>query len=172
MSTSSQNIKTRVLIISDTHNVKPKPENVPDDRPSDDELAQLGIRPSIYDDTTAYREPLPPADVALHCGDLTMKGYTSQFKATFDMLRAIPAPLKLVIAGNHDLMLDDEFCKKYERPDIRYNRAEMWRIIKEAEVDGVRYLTEGTYTFDLTNGARLTVYASPYTPAYGIWAFQ
>lgn len=169
MSASVGQIKTRVLIISDTHNVKPVPENPSEATDSDDEVR---LPSNIHDHTTGYREPLPTADVALHCGDLTMRSFTAQFKATFKMLRAIPAPLKLVIAGNHDLMLDDDFYERHKRPDVRYDRAEMWRIVKEAEVDGVKYLTEGTYTFDLQNGARLTVYASPYTPAFGIWAFQ
>lgn len=33
------------------------------------------------------------------------------------------------------------------------------------------YLEEGTYTFTSKNGANFTIYASPYTPACGDWAF-
>lgn len=40
-----------------------------------------------------------------------------------------------------------------------------------AAEDGVPYLDEGTYSFDLRNGARFTLYASPYTPAFSDWAF-
>jgi predicted phosphodiesterase len=169
MAYHTQKIKTRILIISDTHSVKPKPENASDDPPSDDEYI---VPANIHNDTTGFKDPLPTADVALHCGDLTTNGRTSEFRATFQMMRAIRAPLKLVIAGNHDRMLDDEFYNKHKRQDVRYNRPEMFRIIKDAEADGVKYLTEGNYTFDLENGARLTIYASPYTPVYGVWAFQ
>ncbi|KAH8169911.1 calcineurin-like phosphoesterase domain-containing protein [Sarocladium implicatum] len=158
--------KTRVLIISDTHGAHPKPEDSNDARDDEGRLYR-----DFYEDVTGYRDPLPPADVAVHCGDLTRLGRTKEFEATFSMLRGLQAPLKLVIAGNHDLMLDDEYWNDNWK-DIRHNRTEMWRIIKDAEADGVRYLTEGMHDFDLANGTRLKVYASPYTPAYGGWAFQ
>lgn len=41
-------------------------------------------------------------------------------------------------------------------------------LAKEA---GITSLEEGTYTFTLTNGAKFTVYASPYTSGSGGWAF-
>lgn len=41
-----------------------------------------------------------------------------------------------------------------------------------AREHNVHLLTEGTHVFSLANGARLTVFASPYTPAYGVWGFQ
>ena len=34
------------------------------------------------------------------------------------------------------------------------------------------FLDEGTHRFTLENGAMLTIYASPYTPALGAWGFQ
>lgn len=87
------------------------------------------------------------------------------------MLRVIFVLFKFVIVGNYDLMFDDEFCKKYEWFDICYNCVEMWCIIKEVEVDGVRYLMEGIYIFDLMNGVRFMVYVSLYMFVYGIWVF-
>lgn len=33
-------------------------------------------------------------------------------------------------------------------------------------------IDQGTYNFILANGAKFTVYASPWTPAYGFWGFQ
>lgn len=99
-------------------------------------------------------------------------------RKTFDMLRGLRAPLKLVIAGNHDLAFDDtnythedtdsDDAVKHEKPKYK----KVVQIAREAEVDGVRYLTEGTYNFDLANGSRLRIYASQYTPKYGAWAFQ
>lgn len=38
--------------------------------------------------------------------------------------------------------------------------------------EGTVFLDEGTHVLTLENGARLTVYASPYTPALGPWGFQ
>lgn len=37
---------------------------------------------------------------------------------------------------------------------------------------GVTFLDEGVHTFELSNGARFTVYASPYSLEYGDWAFM
>lgn len=50
---------------------------------------------------------------------------------------------------------------------------ETYEAVEEARKDGINVLTEeGTYHFVLANGARLTVYASPWTPEYGRWGFQ
>jgi predicted phosphodiesterase len=60
--------------------------------------------------TNSY--PAPPADVFLHCGDLTQVGGLASLKRAFDDIKTIDAPLKLVIAGNHDLELDEEWVRK------------------------------------------------------------
>ncbi|KAM0333484.1 hypothetical protein ACHAQA_002146 [Verticillium albo-atrum] len=147
---ASSNIKTKVLIISDTHGKKPL-EDGPD---------ELNDKPK-----QAYRCPLPRADVAIHCGDLTLSSKVQEFEDTFAMIRALDAPLKIVIAGNHDIALD--LRERYiKRPDA------VAAIIEAAAQDGVHFLGEGTREFELHNGARLRVYASPMTPEYGGWAFQ
>lgn len=40
-----------------------------------------------------------------------------------------------------------------------------------AKKAGVIYLEEGTHSFTLDNGAKLRIYASPYTPEFCDWAF-
>ncbi|KAM0275811.1 hypothetical protein ACHAQH_007393 [Verticillium albo-atrum] len=167
---AASNIKTRVLIISDTHGKKPLED---------------GNDGTAGPPTQAYRHPLPQADVAIHCGDLTLNSNVEEFEATFSMIRALDAPLKLVIAGNHDLALDRSFWEDnalygFQAKSLKGKARERYvkrpeevaGIIKAAEQDGVRYLEEGTYEFDLPNGARLRVYASPMTPEFGGWAFQ
>lgn len=128
------------------------------------------------------------------------------------MLKDAPAELKLVIAGNHDITLDEEY---YARVGVLRHR---WRVgftddlaghprthtprgqqtqtgkdeglqglqglpenpseIKALYTDpatvaaGIHYLEEGLYTFTVpSTQARLTVYASPYTPEFCSWAF-
>lgn len=164
---SKPTIKTRILIISDTHGVEPRKKQ-PDDPDTDDELTHAADMVRI---PTGYRHPLPEADVALHCGDLTKRSQPAEFARTFAMLRAIRAPLKLVIAGNHDMALDSHFWRMVAGGDEEYEIAAR-KIIDEARVDGVRYLVEGTHTFNLPNGARLRIYASQFTPEYGGWGFQ
>jgi hypothetical protein len=41
-----------------------------------------------------------------------------------------------------------------------------------AAAAGVTYLEKGTHTFTLANGAKFTVYASPYQPEFNKWAFS
>ena len=143
MSTSS--ITTRFLVISDTHSAEPS-QNATN--------AEVSFRP-----------PLPEADVLLHCGDLTMVGHLHEYEITLDMLQGIKAHLKLVIAGNHDITLDEKY---YERKgqymhrwhgydmDLPRHAKEMWTG-ERARKAGVTYLEEGTHTFQLSNGARLRV---------------
>lgn len=149
------NIKTRFLILSDTHGEEFRPE----------------------------AKPLQPADVAIHCGDLTEESKIAEFRATLRLLKDINAPLKLVIAGNHDLTMDIPLFKKKvaeAQPPLdpnlvkeEYgNLGEIRDLFTEAAAEGVVFLDEGTHRFTLSNGATLTVYASPFTPSLGDWGFQ
>ena len=78
LATVLPSIKTRFLIISDTHGMEFSPEE----------------------------KPLKRADVAIHCGDLTDGSTLDEFRTTIRLLKDIDAPLKLVIAGNHDFTMD------------------------------------------------------------------
>ncbi|KAG7132967.1 rhamnogalacturonate lyase C like protein [Verticillium longisporum] len=167
---AASNIKTRILVISDTHGKKP---------------LETGSDETTNPPTQAYRYPLPKADIAIHCGDLTLGSNVEEFEATFSMIRALDAPLKLVIAGNHDLALDRAFWEDhalhgFQAKYLTGKKRELYMkrpdqvaaIIEAARQDGVRYLEEGTHEVELQNGARLRVYASPMTPEFGGWAFQ
>ncbi|KAH6604164.1 hypothetical protein Trco_007610 [Trichoderma cornu-damae] len=164
---SSPTVKTRVVIISDTHGSHPQTKR---ENPADTE-GELGSPRSLTHASSGFMFPLPEADVVLHCGDLTKRGRPDEVRKTFSMLRQLRSPMKLVIAGNHDLALDRAFCRSRCVRD-QGEHDEALQIVEEAEEDGVRYLTEGTHTFHLINGSRLRIYASPYTPQYGSWAFQ
>jgi Icc-related predicted phosphoesterase len=171
-SVESSTVKTRVLIISDTHGLPIANE---------DNFNELRLDRGLEE--IAFQEPLAEADVVLHCGDLTRNSRLEEYKITFDFLRRIKAPLKLVIGGNHDLALDKmayrQQLKFYEsvrgpsflKEDKNLPR-ELLSIVESARDDGVHYLEEGTYEFVLQNGAKLRLYASPHTPVYGSWAFQ
>lgn len=152
---SQPTVKTRILIISDTHNA---PLADPED------AHQHHNRP--------FRQPLPAADVLLHCGDLTMAGHQHEYESTLDMLSSIDAPLKLVIAGNHDISLDDDFYAgprrgptsrtngermhmKHYDPQLPSRARALWGGDK-AKAHGVAYLDEGIHDFTLRNGAKLT----------------
>lgn len=142
MSLFQRTVKTRFCILSDTHNQAPKTESS-----------------TQY----AYRQPLPTADVLLHAGDLTMTGRVMEYQQIIDMLAAADAELKIVIAGNHDITLDESFYKSIGKtlyhpnsPENVDEVKEMWTGTKARQA-GIIYLEEGTRTFILNNGAKLTV---------------
>ena len=148
---------TKFLIISDTHNLRL------------DETADADSKP--------LQLPTPKVDVLLHCGDLTQVGGVSSFKKALKMLGSMDAELKLVIAGNHDLELDSKYwelqCSDEENPEDPedHDLAVEAMTGTDAREVGVLFLNEGTHTFTLNNGATFTIYVSPYTPAFGDWAF-
>jgi len=155
MTSITQTIKTRLCIISDTHGVVPKPSKA-----------------SKY----AYREPFPPSEVLLHCGDLTKVGYQTEYEGILDFLKSAPAELKLVIAGNHDITLHEEFYEKSGKTKHGNTAENLQRIREmwtgsEAKKHNIIYLEEGTRSFILKTGATFTVYSSPWQPAYFDWAF-
>lgn len=93
------------------------------------------------------------------------------------MLQDIDAELKLVIAGNHDLELDQQYWEAQRDEDGVPEDPEDHDIAITtmtgplADEAGVLFLNEGTYSFNLKSGARFTIYVSPYTPAFRNWAF-
>lgn len=123
------------------------------------------------------------ADVGIHCGDLTDGSTLDEFRTAIRLLKEIDAPLKLVIAGNHDFTMDiPAFEKKVAKvtpplaPELVVKaygaHGEARGLFEEAESAGIVFLDEGIHHFTLQNGALLTVYASPWTPALGAWGFQ
>lgn len=142
----TETVDTRVLILSDTHGMKFGPH---------------------------WNEPIGKFDVVIHCGDLTEESKLHEFEATIDLLQAIDAPLKLVIAGNHEITLDSATFEKHlaasglsiDDPIVQKFYGTLGKVKDILSRDpSVRFLEEGTHEFPLTNGARLKVYASPWTP--------
>lgn len=151
----STSIQTKFLIISDTHGIEFPPD----------------------------KKPLGYADVCIHCGDLTEESKLEEFRASIRLLDNIQAPLKLVIAGNHDFTMDiPTFKKKIAdiKPPLDPNLVrkvygdygEARQMFEAAETTGIVFLDEGAHRFGLVNGAALTVYASPMTPSFGDWGFR
>jgi Icc-related predicted phosphoesterase len=146
-------VKTRFLILSDTHSKQPFDSS---------------------DTEHAYRSPLPQADVLLHAGDLTMSGMQEEYQTQLEMLTEYPAELKIVIPGNHDITLDEPY---YASHTWKHEFAEDVVAIKamwtgpEARKAGIVLLEENVQSFELKNGAKFTVYASAYQPEFFDYAF-
>lgn len=119
-----------------------------------------------------------------------MGGGLANYQKAIDMLRKIPAELKLVIAGSRDLSLDSKFWKEHTASgECECDPTESERALKlmaQAKDFDIDYLEEGKHEFGkdeesstatgcftspiadylpvLKSGAYFSVWASPYTP--------
>lgn len=114
-------------------------------------------------DTHNSRCELPDADILIHAGDLTQSGSVQELNQSIAWLRAQPHGVKVVIAGNHDILLDSK------RDDAQGKAA-----AARARIDwgDVNYLQDQALTVTCKNGRRLKIYGSPKSPRHGNWAFQ
>ncbi|KAB5535237.1 hypothetical protein GE09DRAFT_1250333 [Coniochaeta sp. 2T2.1] len=114
-----------------------------------------------------FRIPDDPVDVAIHCGDLTEESKLEEFRKSIDQLERTQAPLKLVIAGDHDFTLDTPTFRKIADHAFTSLSVDPELMKKEcgepgearqlfSASDDILFLDEGIHHFNLSNGARLT----------------
>jgi hypothetical protein len=118
-------------------------------------------------DTHKYQPVLPHGDILIHAGDLTQSGSLAEVQAALDWLRSQPHRHKIVIAGNHDLLLDPSL--DVHGPGVGGSAEE-----ERARLDwgGLTYLQDAAAEVQCENGRRLRVYGSPRSCRHGNWAFQ
>jgi predicted phosphodiesterase len=77
--------KVRIVCISDTHNASP-----------------------------GEGYTLPRGDILIYAGDLTNSGQPSEIRKALAWLRGADYENKIVVAGNHDISLDEHFPNQHE----------------------------------------------------------
>ncbi|CAG9937413.1 unnamed protein product [Clonostachys rosea f. rosea IK726] len=112
-------------------------------------------------DTHNYQPELPDGDILIHAGDLSQSGTFEEVQKTILWIRQQPFEYKVVIAGNHDLILDPS-----------RDQDKIAEIGSQLEWGDIIYLENSSATLTCSNGRRLTVYGSPCSPQHGNWAFQ
>ena len=139
--------RTRFVCISDTHNAAPN---------------------------SSFK--LPAGDVLIHAGDLTNDGRYTELRKTLEWIEKADFEVKIVIAGNHDITLDNHFYKQYGgyfHAQHRQDPAACLELI--SQFPSIIYLNHGMAEINLLkdDGPRTTfkVFGSPYSPARGLWAF-
>ena len=121
----------------------------------------------ISDTHNSTPSRIPDGDILLHAGDLTNKGTFAELQAQLDWINTLPHPHKVVIGGNHDTLLDEEFITNHpyrvEPSDIDRRNQLNW--------GSITYLNGTSATIAVRNRS-LTVFGSPLTPQCGTFAFQ
>lgn len=142
---------------------KPKQGSPPSPGPSP-------IRIVCVSDTHCTQPGLPGGDVLLHAGDLTNKGSFEEIQAQLHWLNTLPHKHKVVIAGNHDVLLDPDYVARF--PDRIYEGEGTSR--SDLTWGDIVYLNNSTVRLAFSDhGPRsLAVYGSPWTEQFGTWAFQ
>ncbi|BFZ06234.1 hypothetical protein BsWGS_09273 [Bradybaena similaris] len=121
---------------------------------------------------------VPPGDVLLHAGDFTMLGFPRKIQEFNDFLGSLPHKVKVVIAGNHELTLDDEMVQnKRSELDSRFydfNAHNFEDYLEKAKVSSSReLLTNCIYLLDsYVKVCGIKIYGSPWQPKFGGWAFN
>lgn len=129
-------------------------------------------------DTHNCTVKLPKGDVLIHCGDLTNQGSFNELSKQVQWLEQADFECKIVVAGNHDLTLDNEFYKEYgssRHGNIPQVPEDCQALLAESK--SLTYLLHESRTIRLASpsGPQTTfsVFGSPYSPAWGgAWAFQ
>ncbi|ROT85583.1 Metallophosphoesterase domain-containing protein 1 [Penaeus vannamei] len=99
----------------------------------------------------AVKAEVPDGDVLLHAGDFTGRGTLSEAMQFNMWLGTLPHKHKVVIAGNHDVLLDAEECGR----------------ARALPADPTRFLTNAIYLCDdSVTLFGIKIYGTPWIPEY------
>ena len=118
-------------------------------------------------DTHNTKPTLPDGDVLLHAGDLSQYGMFEEIQAQLDWLKTQPHQHKIVIAGNHDLLLDSAFVKSH--PDRELDKRGKSRC--DLDWGDIVYLQNSSVNI-MCGQRSFSIFGSPLTPRCGNFAFQ
>lgn len=103
---------------------------------------------------------VPDGDILIHAGDITQAGTLKEIQTSLDWLNSLPHSKKVLIAGNHDILLDHNgpLSDPAARATINWGN--------------IIYLNSNSTIVTCENGRELQIYGCPLTPRHGNWAFQ
>lgn len=111
-------------------------------------------------DTHNTEPEVPNGDVFLHSGDLTQLGTFDELQAQIDWIKSLPHKYKVVIAGNHEVCLDDTLS---DRPMDE----------RQVEWGDIIYLNNEQVTLEFPEKHRsINIFGSPYSLKHGRGAFS
>ncbi|WEW55268.1 hypothetical protein PRK78_000697 [Emydomyces testavorans] len=118
---------------------------------------------------------LPKGDVLIHAGDITNKGTVKELDRSFKWILEADFETKIIIAGNHDLLLDPKYNGNSELPLKERYWEMMVKFTADRSKSRIIYLNHEAEEIRLTNpnGPRTAfrVFGSPYSPQLKNWGF-
>jgi Icc-related predicted phosphoesterase len=126
------------------------------------------VRIVCISDTHSQHQHLrvPDGDILIHTGDFTNCGSKTDVEEFASFLEKQPHKHKIVIAGNHDISLDEEsypkLWRRFRHPQ-QFDCKEMIQMIRDRAI----YLHD-----EVVQVEGLTIYGSPYQPEFNGWGFN
>ncbi|KAL8831619.1 MAG: hypothetical protein Q9191_000770 [Dirinaria sp. TL-2023a] len=150
--------------------------------PSSPPPAVDSINVVCISDTHGLQPPIPPGDLLLHAGDLTQWGTFNEIQAQLTWLSRQPHKYKVVIDGNHDLFLDEDFRQQHpERWKQALDAAAVGNSNKEVDIKTAKdldwgdiiYLQDSSAALPFPSHSRtINIFGSPLTPRHGLSSFH
>ncbi|KAF9356580.1 metallophosphoesterase domain-containing protein 1 [Mortierella sp. AD094] len=123
--------------------------NVPVEKPGPNWLRMVCIS-DTHNTTDVNNYPIPEADILVHAGDFTKMGTTAQIDQFICWMKSLTnIPLKIIIAGNHEVILDKEFYETNWRnfhPAKEDQQAAVNKLRSAGH--GIVYLDNESYNID------------------------
>lgn len=110
-----------------------------------------------HNQTDRYNFQVPDGDVLIHGGDFTQVGCVKEVEHFADWLDTLPHPIKIVIAGNHELSFDPMTASD---PNIRERL--IGRLHKSCT-----YLEDNSAVV-----SGIKIFGSPWQPLFGNWGYN
>lgn len=117
-----------------------------------------GIRIVCISDTHNATPPVEEGDILLHAGDLSNGGTLLELQKQLDWIASLPHKHKVVVGGNHDMLLDPNFVA------ARGLRFKPGGTADELDWHDIHYLCNESLELNLPQG-EVRIYGSPNTPA-------
>lgn len=143
----------------------------------DSEQSSTPITVICISDTHNITCALPPGDILIHAGDLTAHGTFQEIQDQLSWISSQPHKHKVMIAGNHDILLDEACDAKFvtRSGDSAEERGRLdWGDIHYLQNEAItlefKFPSPGSGSE--TEIRKVNIYGSPSTPERGTWAFQ
>lgn len=117
-----------------------------------------GIRIVCISDTHNATPPVEEGDILLHAGDLSNGGTLRELQNQLDWIASLPHKHKVVVGGNHDMLLDPDFVAA---SGLRFTPG---GTADELNWHDIHYLCNESLELDLPQG-KVRIFGSPNTPA-------